>query len=161
MVWVMYDLILFSFEGTKICNFKKSGDYSGEDTPVPISNTVVKLLSADDTWWEAAWESRTLPVFYWKKHHIGAFSFCWKRCNISIFRKYAFPDGIGFAARMKSVKLGALVIWTLPVFYYLDLYNRDKKLSTHKQLCAFFYLPQVLKSNDGKAVYAFFSYRWL
>ena len=79
---------------------------------------------------------------------------------------------------MKSVKLGALVIWTLPVFYYLDLYNRDKKLSTHKQLCAFFYLPQVLKSNDskavmvsalpqvlksndGKAIYAFFSYRWL
>ncbi|MDY3240316.1 MAG: hypothetical protein SOW80_09350, partial [Anaerovoracaceae bacterium] len=22
-------------------------------------------LSADDTWWEAAWESRTLPVFYY------------------------------------------------------------------------------------------------
>ena len=42
---------------------KKSGDNSEEVTPVPISNTVVKLLSADDTWWEAAWESRTLPVF--------------------------------------------------------------------------------------------------
>ena len=55
---------------------EKSGDYSEEDPPVPISNTVVKLLSADDTWREAAWESRTLPVFYWKKHHIGAFSFC-------------------------------------------------------------------------------------
>ena len=41
-----------------------SGDYSEEVTPVPISNTVVKLLCADDTWWEAAWESRTLPVFY-------------------------------------------------------------------------------------------------
>ena len=41
----------------------KSGDYSGEDTPVPISNTVVKLLSADDTWREAAWKSRSLPVF--------------------------------------------------------------------------------------------------
>ena len=39
-----------------------SGDYSGEVTPVPISNTVVKLLSADDTWWEAAWKSRTPPV---------------------------------------------------------------------------------------------------
>ena len=39
-----------------------SGDYSDEATPVPISNTEVKLLSADDTWWEAAWESRTLPV---------------------------------------------------------------------------------------------------
>ena len=43
---------------------RKSGDNSEEVTPVPISNTEVKLLSADDTWWEAAWESRTLPVFY-------------------------------------------------------------------------------------------------
>ena len=42
---------------------KKSGDNSEEVTPVPISNTEVKILSADDTWWEAAWESRTLPVF--------------------------------------------------------------------------------------------------
>ena len=47
---------------------KKSGDNSEEVTPVPISNTVVKLLSADDTWWEAAWESRTLPVFYLPKY---------------------------------------------------------------------------------------------
>ena len=43
--------------------YGKSGDNSGEATPVPISNTEVKLLSADDIWWEAAWESRTLPVF--------------------------------------------------------------------------------------------------
>ena len=43
---------------------EKSGDNSGEATPVPISNTEVKLLSADDTWWEAAWESRTLPVLW-------------------------------------------------------------------------------------------------
>ena len=42
---------------------RKSGDNSEEVTPVPIPNTEVKLLSADDTWWEAAWESRTLPVF--------------------------------------------------------------------------------------------------
>ena len=41
---------------------RESGDNSGEDTPVPISNTEVKLSSADDTWREAAWESRTLPV---------------------------------------------------------------------------------------------------
>ena len=40
----------------------QSGDYSEKDTPVPISNTEVKLFSADDTWWETAWESRTLPV---------------------------------------------------------------------------------------------------
>ena len=42
---------------------RKSGDYGTEDTPVPISNTAVKLSSADDTWREAAWESRTSPVF--------------------------------------------------------------------------------------------------
>ena len=44
-----------------------SGDYSGEVTPVPISNTVVKLSCADDTWWATARESRTLPVrkFMW------------------------------------------------------------------------------------------------
>ena len=50
----------FSFQGTNL----KSGDYSEEVTPVPISNTVVKLLSAEDTWWEAAWENRSSPVFY-------------------------------------------------------------------------------------------------
>ena len=42
------------------------GDNSEEETPVPIPNTEVKLLSADDTWWETAWESRTLPLIYLK-----------------------------------------------------------------------------------------------
>ena len=40
----------------------RSGVYSAEVTPVPIPNTEVKLCSADDTWREAAWESRTMPV---------------------------------------------------------------------------------------------------
>ncbi len=45
-------------------NFNKhlSGEYSEEATPVPIPNTAVKLLSADGTWWETAWENRSLPV---------------------------------------------------------------------------------------------------
>ena len=43
--------------------FLKSGDYSKRVTPVPIPNTEVKPLSADGTWWETAWESRTLPVW--------------------------------------------------------------------------------------------------
>ena len=38
------------------------GDYSGEDTPVPIPNTEVKLLSADDTWRATSRESKTLPL---------------------------------------------------------------------------------------------------
>ena len=42
---------------------KKSGDYSEEDTPVPIPNTVVKLFSAEDTWRATSREIRTSPVF--------------------------------------------------------------------------------------------------
>ena len=38
------------------------GDYSGEDTPVPIPNTEVKILSADDTWRATSRESKTLPL---------------------------------------------------------------------------------------------------
>ena len=29
-----------------------------EDPPVPISNTVVKLINAESTWLETAWEDR-------------------------------------------------------------------------------------------------------
>ena len=74
---------------------RKSGDNSEEATPVPISNTVVKLLSADDTWWEAAWESRTLPVFVLQiiftiqrkdSSHAVFFHFG----NVSTFRKDGF-----------------------------------------------------------------------
>ena len=38
-----------------------SGDNDAEVTPVPIPNTEVKLCSADDTWREAARESRSSP----------------------------------------------------------------------------------------------------
>ena len=31
------------------------------ETPVPMPNTMVKTYTADDTWWETAWESRWLP----------------------------------------------------------------------------------------------------
>ena len=62
---------------------RKSGDNSEEVTPVPISNTVVKLLSADDTWWEAAWESRTLPVFYYLDLHKIEIKNCARVCLFS------------------------------------------------------------------------------
>jgi hypothetical protein len=62
---------LCSFEGTKYpVKFeyrlsKYSRTLSGDDgervTPVPIPNTEVKPFSADGTWWETAWESRSLP----------------------------------------------------------------------------------------------------
>ena len=45
--------------------FSAPDDYCKEATPVPIPNTVVKLLSADDT--RFSWESRSLsglcPVY--------------------------------------------------------------------------------------------------
>ena len=35
-----------------------------QGTPVPISNTVVKLDDAENTWLEAAWEDREMPTFF-------------------------------------------------------------------------------------------------
>src|SRR5579875_2691462 len=40
-----------------------SGGHGGGETPVPIPNTAVKPASADGTWGEAPWESRTPPGF--------------------------------------------------------------------------------------------------
>src|SRR5256885_5093400 len=40
-----------------------SGGHCGGETPVPIPNTEVKPTSADGTWGEIPWESRTPPVF--------------------------------------------------------------------------------------------------
>ena len=52
----------FSFEGCK--SFKvnnRFGDDGGGVPRVPISNTTVKPSSADGTWTEGSWESRTSP----------------------------------------------------------------------------------------------------
>ena len=43
------------FQSTNSDRF--SGD-GYEDPPVPISNTVVKLINAESTWLETAWEDR-------------------------------------------------------------------------------------------------------
>ena len=100
---------------------EKSGDNSGEVTPVPISNTVVKLLSADDTWWEAAWESRTLPVLFCKKHPQGCFFLALNAAaSLLSERKVSFDYVCSVAVRKETLKLAGrslLVIWTLPVFY--------------------------------------------
>jgi hypothetical protein len=37
--------------------------HSEEETPLPIPNRAVKLLSADGTWRATSWESRSPPVF--------------------------------------------------------------------------------------------------
>ena len=38
------------------------GVYDDEGPPVPIPNTVVKLIRAENTWWEAAREDRSMPT---------------------------------------------------------------------------------------------------
>ena len=53
---------LFGFEGIRYLQKAESGGNSGEVTPVPIPNTVVKFPCADNTWRATAWESRSLPV---------------------------------------------------------------------------------------------------
>ncbi len=40
------------------------GGYRGEETPVTIPNTEVKLPSADGTAGATLWESRSLPGFF-------------------------------------------------------------------------------------------------
>ena len=40
------------------------GVFSDEGPPVPIPNTEVKLLSADNTWLEAAREDKAMPTQY-------------------------------------------------------------------------------------------------
>ena len=41
-----------------------AGVNDDEDPPVPIPNTVVKLISAEDTWMETSWENRSAPTLY-------------------------------------------------------------------------------------------------
>ena len=51
----IYINLLCGFQSTDSDRF--SGD-SYEGPPVPISNTVVKLVNAESTWLETAWEDR-------------------------------------------------------------------------------------------------------
>ena len=38
------------------------GIFNDEGPPVPIPNTEVKLICAEDTWLEAAWKNRSMPT---------------------------------------------------------------------------------------------------
>ena len=79
---------MFSFECAAlriIC-----GDNSKEVTPVPIPNTEVKLLSADDTWRETAWESRTLPLLLKKNKSKGLFFFACRSYYVNMFKKRVY-----------------------------------------------------------------------
>ena len=58
--------------------YKISGDYGERDPPVPMPNTEVKPFSADGTWLETTWESRTSPDSKKEKPQtvVWGFSFC-------------------------------------------------------------------------------------
>ena len=59
-LFYLKEIILLDY----ICKFSyntSDGDHREKDPPVLIPNTEVKLLFAEDTWLEAAWEIRTLP----------------------------------------------------------------------------------------------------
>ena len=51
--------LLCGFQSTNSDRFSGDG-YEGP--PVPISNTVVKLVNAESTWLETAWEDRKLLI---------------------------------------------------------------------------------------------------
>ena len=64
-------ILLCGFQSTNSDRF--SGD-GYEDPPVPISNTVVKLVNAESTWLETAWEDRKLLIDV--KAHLRVCLFC-------------------------------------------------------------------------------------
>ena len=55
--------------------FNHSGDNGGRDPPVLIPNTEVKPTSAEGTWLDTTWESRTSPVPV-KESSTSALFFC-------------------------------------------------------------------------------------
>ena len=57
-----FDKVRFGIECLSIRKF--SGDNIYEETPVPISNTEVKLIIAENTCELPCWEDKMSPVFY-------------------------------------------------------------------------------------------------
>ena len=49
-------------KATAMCDDAQVGIYDDEGPPVPIPNTVVKLIRAENTWRAAAWENRSMPT---------------------------------------------------------------------------------------------------
>ena len=69
---------------------EKVGVNDGEDPPVPIPNTVVKLVSAENTWLETTREDRSMPTLSLSDaYRAGKFAPCQKArgffCFIYVF----------------------------------------------------------------------------
>ena len=55
-------LLFASFSVLRVLLIKSVGVYYSEDPPVPIPNTVVKLVCAENTWRAASRENRSMPT---------------------------------------------------------------------------------------------------
>ena len=62
---------VFSYAVLRVQTFNHTGGYYREATPVPIPNTEVKLMCADNTWLATAWEDRLLPVLLFLNSSVG------------------------------------------------------------------------------------------
>ena len=58
---IFFKKVLTKFFHRVILYYVGADDVKG--TPVPISNTVVKLGDAEDTWLVTTWENRKVPTF--------------------------------------------------------------------------------------------------
>ena len=71
------------------------GGFSGGVTPVPFPNTEVKPTSADGTWGDSPWESRTPPDFYERAPlRRGPFTFSGKIVRRGSLRSWPLPVGM-------------------------------------------------------------------
>ena len=93
----------------------KCGEYSEEVPPVPIPNTVVKLLSADDTWGVTPWEIRTSQVFFIAPERSGVFHF------FAIYTGYIYRHIIGRNIQNVDQETGA---WKLVHFLHEKNINK-------------------------------------
>ena len=61
--WLLLSLQLVYYVVLRVQTLNHTGGYYDEATPVPIPNTEVKLVRADNTWLVTAREDRLLPVY--------------------------------------------------------------------------------------------------
>ena len=54
------------------------GVYDDEGPPVPIPNTVVKLIRAENTWMETSREDRSMPTPKRKASHLRSLFFLYR-----------------------------------------------------------------------------------
>ena len=84
-------LSLFGSQGTSLRRVSADGD---EGTPVPIPNTEVKLIYADDTWLEAARENKKVLTQKTVLVNRTVFSFFTTRTDVCVGKGRDRPRGV-------------------------------------------------------------------